>query len=57
MVGRRLKLDFGRVDRATFEAQRREYHRLLQETFFATRFAQVRDRFGVLWTLLHQRPR
>ena len=27
----------------------------LMETFFATRFAQVRDRFGVLWTLLHQR--
>ena len=29
----------------------------MQETFFATRFAQVRDRFGVLWTLLHQRSR
>jgi PhnB protein len=26
------------------------------ETFFATRFAQVRDRFGVLWTILHERP-
>jgi PhnB protein len=27
------------------------------ETFFATRFAQLRDRFGTLWTLLHERPR
>ena len=29
----------------------------IQETFFATRFAQVRDRFGTLWTILHERPR
>lgn len=29
----------------------------LEETFFATRFGQVRDRFGVLWTILHERPR
>ena len=29
----------------------------LEETFFATRFAQLRDRFGVLWTILHVRPR
>jgi membrane-bound lytic murein transglycosylase D len=36
VVGRRLKLDFGRMDRATFEVQRREYHRLLQEDFFAS---------------------
>jgi len=28
----------------------------LQETFFATRFAQVRDRFGINWMILHQRP-
>ena len=28
----------------------------LQETFFATRFGQVRDRFGVNWMILHQRP-
>ncbi len=27
----------------------------LAETFFATRFAQVRDRFGTLWTILHER--
>jgi PhnB protein len=27
----------------------------LQETFYATRFSQLRDRFGTLWTLLHER--
>ena len=29
----------------------------LEETFFATRFGQLRDRFGVLWTILHELPR
>lgn len=28
----------------------------IQETFFATRFGQVRDRFGVNWMVLHERP-
>ena len=28
----------------------------LQETFFATRFAQLRDRFGVNWMIVHERP-
>jgi PhnB protein len=28
----------------------------IAETFFATRFAQLRDRFGTLWTILHRRP-
>lgn len=28
----------------------------LQETFFASRFSQLRDQFGVLWTLIHERP-
>jgi PhnB protein len=28
----------------------------ITETFFATRFAQLRDRFGTLWTILHPRP-
>jgi PhnB protein len=27
----------------------------MQETFFATRFVQLRDKFGVLWTILHQK--
>jgi PhnB protein len=29
----------------------------LQETFFASRFAQLRDRFGINWMILHERPR
>jgi PhnB protein len=28
----------------------------LQETFFAFRFAMLRDRFGTSWMLLHERP-
>jgi PhnB protein len=28
----------------------------LQETFFATRFGQARDRFGMNWMILHARP-
>jgi PhnB protein len=28
----------------------------MTETFFATRFGQVRDRFGVNWMILHERP-
>ena len=28
----------------------------MQETFFASRFAQVQDRFGLNWMILHQRP-
>ena len=27
----------------------------MQETFFATRFAQLRDRFGINWMLSHER--
>ena len=29
----------------------------LQETFFASRFGQLRDRYGVNWMILHERPR
>ena len=28
----------------------------LQETFFASRFAQLRDRFGTSWMIMHERP-
>jgi PhnB protein len=28
----------------------------MQETFFATRFGQLRDRFGINWMLTHERP-
>lgn len=26
------------------------------ETFFATRFAQLRDKFGTLWMIIHEKP-
>lgn len=29
----------------------------MQETFFATRFGQARDRFGINWMILRERPR
>jgi PhnB protein len=29
----------------------------MAETFFASRFAMLRDRFGTSWMLLHERPR
>ena len=28
----------------------------LAETFFAHRFAMLRDKFGVLWEIIHERP-
>jgi PhnB protein len=28
----------------------------IQETFFAFRFGQVQDRFGINWMILHERP-
>jgi PhnB protein len=28
----------------------------MQETFFASRFGQLRDRFGTSWMILHERP-
>ena len=33
-----------------------EVYMPLAETFFAARFAMLRDRFGVSWTLICQRP-
>ena len=33
-----------------------EAYMSLQETFFASRFSQLRDQFGALWTLIHERP-
>jgi len=29
----------------------------IAETFFASRFAQLRDRFGTLWSIIHERAR
>jgi PhnB protein len=28
----------------------------IQETFFATRFAQLRDKFGISWMIIHEKP-
>jgi PhnB protein len=28
----------------------------MQETFFATRFAQLQDRFGINWMIIRERP-
>jgi Uncharacterized protein conserved in bacteria len=28
----------------------------LEETFFASRFAQLRDKFGINWMLIHEKP-
>jgi PhnB protein len=28
----------------------------LEETFFASRFAQFRDKFGINWMLIHEKP-
>jgi PhnB protein len=28
----------------------------MQETFFATRFGQLRDKFGTSWMILHEKP-
>ncbi len=33
-----------------------EVYMPMQETFFATRFGQFRDKFGVSWMVLHERP-
>ncbi len=37
-------------------AQGGEVFMPLQETFFASRFAQLRDRFGTSWMIIHERP-
>ena len=34
-----------------------EIYMPLQETFFASRYAILRDRFGTSWMIMHERPR
>jgi len=29
----------------------------MEETFFANRFSMIRDRFGVSWSIIHEKPR
>ena len=33
-----------------------EVYMPMQETFFATRFGQLRDRFGTSWMIIHEKP-
>jgi len=33
-----------------------EVYMPMQETFFASRFAQLRDKFGTSWMIIHERP-
>src|SRR2546426_11470941 len=34
-----------------------EVYMPMKETFYATRFSQLRDRFGVSWSIIHELPR
>jgi len=58
-VGRKIKLDLSKVTAAQFVAIRREYHRHLQEVFFATHRIAGTENYAVkrgdsLWTIAHQ---
>jgi predicted 3-demethylubiquinone-9 3-methyltransferase (glyoxalase superfamily) len=37
-------------------SERGELFMPMQETFFATRFGQLRDRFGINWMVIRERP-
>jgi len=55
-LGRKLKLDLSRVTAAQFVAARRDYHRHLQETFFAAHRIAGTENYSVkrgesLWTI------
>ena len=57
-LGHKFKLSLTRVDAAHFEAARRDYHRDLQDAYFAThRIAATKDytvkRGDSLWTIAH----
>ena len=59
-VGHKLKLDLSRVSAAQFTAARREYHRHLQEVFFATHRIAGTENYVIkrgdsLWTIAKQR--
>jgi membrane-bound lytic murein transglycosylase D len=59
-LGHRVKLDLSRVSAADFEATRRDYHRQLQETFFATHRIAGTENYVVkrgesLWIIAQQR--
>jgi membrane-bound lytic murein transglycosylase D len=59
-VGHRLKLDLSKVGADDFVAARREYHRHLQEDFFASHRIAGTENYVVkrgesLWTIAQQR--
>jgi membrane-bound lytic murein transglycosylase D len=59
-LGHKFKLDLSRVDAARFETARREYHRHLQEAFFAAHRISGVETYAVkrgdsLWTIAQQR--
>jgi membrane-bound lytic murein transglycosylase D len=58
-VGRKIKLDLSRVSAAQFLAVRREYHRQLQDTFFAAHRIAGTETYLIkrgdsLWTIAQQ---
>ena len=58
-LGHKVKLDLSQVSAAQFEAARREYHRQLQETFFATHRISGTENYVVkrgesLWIIAQQ---
>jgi membrane-bound lytic murein transglycosylase D len=59
-LGHKVKLDLSRVTAAQFEAVRRDYHRQLQETFFATHRISGTENYVIkrgesLWIISQQR--
>jgi membrane-bound lytic murein transglycosylase D len=58
-LGHKVKLDLSQVSAAQFEAARREYHRQLQETFFATHRISGTENYVIkrgesLWIIAQQ---
>ncbi len=55
-----LSLTFGSIEETErvygVLAEGAEIFMPIAETFFATRFAMLRDRFGTSWMLMHERP-
>jgi membrane-bound lytic murein transglycosylase D len=60
-IGGRLKLDFNKVDRATFEQRRRAYRERVQADYFATRRISGTQNYQTrrgdsLWSVTRQAP-
>jgi membrane-bound lytic murein transglycosylase D len=58
-LGHKVKLDFSKVSAAQFEASRRDYHRQLQEAFFATHRISGTENYVIkrgesLWIIAQQ---